>query len=238
VSSTFGTHPVKQESAETGTFHRTRTRRARRLAMIFLVVFAGIFGTGFLVFAERVTRQAAPISLKADAIVVLTGGHKRIQEAARLLSDGFGRRLLVSGVNRQATDDEVRKLTTLNQRLFDCCVDLGYEAKDTIGNAHETEAWVTSHRFTSVIVVTSDFHMPRSLAELKRLMPDVQLVPYPVSSSSTRTGPWWMSPGLLKVLVAEYIKFLPSAARLGLAQFLRAFETKTASTATPQPGRT
>ncbi len=196
-----------------------------------------MFGVGFLLFVDAVKRDTDTSHLKADAIVALTGTQQRIREAAKLLADGSGRRLLVSGVNPQATGEELRRLTLLDQRLFDCCVDLGYEARDTIGNAEEARAWVDAHRFTSIIIVTSDYHVPRSLAEFGRLMPDVRIIPFAVPSGPRPGSAWWKSPGTIRVLAAEYVKFLPSAIRFALVRLARAFETTTASTTTP-PGRT
>jgi uncharacterized SAM-binding protein YcdF (DUF218 family) len=197
------------------------------------VVFAVLLGVGFMLFAEAATQHAALPREKADGIVVLTGTHQRIHEAARLLASGYGGRLLVSGVNPQATGEELRRIVRLDQRLFSCCVDLGYEAKDTIGNAEETRTWVDAHGYASVIVVTSDFHMPRSLAELGRAMPDVRLVPHPVPSRSPRGKAWWRNPSTLRVLAAEYVKFLPAAARYAAARLVRVFETRTATAAAP-----
>jgi uncharacterized SAM-binding protein YcdF (DUF218 family) len=182
-------------------------------------------GLGFLVFAHAATSEGAMPPPKADGIVALTGSAPRILVAARLLADGRARRLLVTGVNRQTTVEELRRLTGLDQRLFECCVDLGYEARNTTGNAEEARTWADAHRFSSLIVVTSGYHMPRSLAELGRVMPDILLIPYPVHGHR-HTEKWWRSLGTLRVLVAEYVKFIPAAARFAVARGARALQTR------------
>lgn len=198
-------------------------RRARRQAIGLVLVAGTPFLVGFLWFAETVTRP--PVAPRgADGIVVLTGGHQRITEAGRLLADGRGRRLLVSGVNRHTTGEEIRRLAALEPRLFECCVDLGYEALDTAGNAEEAGAWAAAHRYTSLIVVTSDYHMPRSMAELARVMPGVGLIPHPVRTRQLGEDGWWTSAGALRILAPEYLKFLPSAARLAAARVLRCLD--------------
>jgi len=190
-----------------------------------------LLGAGFVVFANAVVSETVPSPKKADGIVALTGTQQRISAAADLLARGLAKRLLVTGVNRQATSEEVRRLTKLEQRQFDCCVDLGYEAQNTIGNAEETLAWVREHGFSSLIVVTSSYHMPRSLVELGRVMPGVELIPYPVASGHFRDGLWWTKPVVLRLLVAEYLKFLPSAARYAVVRLVDSLDTRAVATA-------
>ena len=57
----------------------------------------------------------------------------------QLLEAGKGKRLLVSGVNRRVTRDDLRDVTGAIKPIYDCCVDLGFQAANTKGNARETE---------------------------------------------------------------------------------------------------
>jgi uncharacterized SAM-binding protein YcdF (DUF218 family) len=182
-------------------------------------VFA--FLAGFVVFASRVAGYAPAAAARGDGIVALTGGKHRLAEAARLLAEGRGSRLLISGVNRITSRDDLMSKSGLTRRLLDCCVDIGYAAHDTSGNAEETRAWAAEKRFRRLIIVTSAYHMPRSLAELGRAMPEVALVPYPVLSDEVRTERWWMHGASARLLFSEYVKFLPSAARLGAARLIK-----------------
>ena len=81
----------------------------------------------------------------------------------------------------------------------------------------------TKH-FTRLILVTSSYHMPRSLIELERVMPEVALVPYPVVSRNFRTERWWLHGATARLLFTEYLKFLPSAARFGVARLFGSWE--------------
>jgi uncharacterized SAM-binding protein YcdF (DUF218 family) len=186
-----------------------------RLKMVVIAIGALLMmaGLGFLLFWALI-HQGQPQDLRrADAIVALTGGEARIPEAVRLLSQGKGRRLLISGVNPTTTRQELASLAPNSQHLFRCCIDVGREARDTVGNADETSQWARERRFRSLIVVTADYHMPRSLAELRRTLPDIELIPYPVQQRNVHVDTWWAHPGTLQLMLTEYLKFMPSFTR-------------------------
>jgi uncharacterized SAM-binding protein YcdF (DUF218 family) len=183
------------------------------------------FVGGFIVFAGSIKHYAPHPVERADGIVVLTGGPFRLAAAAQLLSEGLGRRLLVSGVNHLTTRDDLFRTSGLTHALFACCVDIGYSAHDTSGNAEEAKEWVEAHRFARLIVVTSSYHMPRSLTELGRALPAVTLLPYPVVPRTLRDERWWLQAGTIRLLFTEYLKFLPSAARFGVARLLRQWDS-------------
>jgi uncharacterized SAM-binding protein YcdF (DUF218 family) len=182
------------------------------------------FLAGFLVFASRVAPNTPASVERADGIVVLTGGSHRLPEAARLLADGRGNRLLISGANRITSRDDLHRKSGISRELFEHRVDIGYDAQDTGGNADETMQWAAEKRFTRLIIVTSSYHMPRSLAELGRVLPNVTLIPYPVVAQGFRKERWWREPAIARILFSEYVKFLPSAARLGVARLLRTLD--------------
>ena len=157
---------------------------------------------------------------------LLTGTDSRILAGARLLRDGRAKRLLISGVNRQTTRGEILKLTGLSGTPFEHAVDLGYEALDTIGNADEARAWADDHGYTSLIIVTSSYHMPRSMTELRLVMPKADLVAYPVLPKGARPDAWWLHARTTRVLISEYLKYIPAAARLTAQQWLaRSFDS-------------
>jgi uncharacterized SAM-binding protein YcdF (DUF218 family) len=193
--------------------------RAAKLIAGVLGVFTLALVAGFFVFASGVARRTPATVERADGIVVLTGGSHRLAEASKLLADGLGQRLLISGVNRITSGDDVWRKTGLSRELFEERVDIGYEAQDTPGNAQETMEWARGRNFRKLIIVTSGYHMPRSLTELGRALPEVKLVPYPVVAQGFQKH-WWLDSTMTRLLVSEYLKFLPSAARYGVARIL------------------
>jgi uncharacterized SAM-binding protein YcdF (DUF218 family) len=179
------------------------------------------FAAGFVIFARTVADYLpGPAAPRADGIVVLTGGDLRLLAGGRLLKDNRGARLLISGVNPSTSRQDLRRLSGLSDRLFTARVDIDY-AHTTIDNAEETKAWATARGYKKLIVVTSSYHMPRSLTELSRAMPGVALLPYPVVPSRFNARRWWTDGFTTRVLLAEYAKFLSSAARYGVARVLR-----------------
>lgn len=167
-----------------------------------------------LVFLLSIPAPARSPPPPGEAIIVLTGGEERIRAAARLLKEGRGKRLLISGVNRNNGRDLMRRVTGLPAELFDCCVDLGYTARNTMGNAAEAKEWAAFHNVSSLIVVTTTVHMPRSLAELGRTMPNVYLIPYGVAATlpGGLTQAPLADPLVLRFMATEYLKFLPAVA--------------------------
>jgi len=177
------------------------------------LVLAVIWFAGLLAFADRVQGQTpARAPRPADGIVALTGAgsNQRLSAAVGLLEDGYGRRVLVSGVNRMASREDIRNVSRAVRRLYDCCVDLGFTAADTVGNARETVDWAQAMRYRRLIVVTSDYHMPRAMLELNAVLRDtgVTTQTYAVATPSLKAKSWWRNPGAARLMVVEYCKYL------------------------------
>ena len=68
---------------------------------------------------------------------------------------------------------------------------LGHEAINTLGNAHETAQWIRSQGFRSLRLVTAWYHMPRSLLEFDRAMPEIDIVAHPVFPEQVKQERWW-----------------------------------------------
>jgi uncharacterized SAM-binding protein YcdF (DUF218 family) len=184
-------------------------------ALALVIVMLVIWTAGLLEFGDRVARLTpAEDPPAADGIVALTGGSdQRLEAATSLLEAGKAKRLLVSGVNRLATRQDVWGVTRAAKPVFDCCVDLGFTAADTVGNARETAEWVHSLGYRSLILVTADYHMPRAMLELRAALPATTITPYPVATRDLDAQNWQASaPGIRRVAV-EYCKYLAILAR-------------------------
>ncbi|MGY6532891.1 YdcF family protein [Glycocaulis sp.] len=181
----------------------------------FALVLAGALG--FALFVRAGLAHSPDADARADAIVALTGGEGRVATGVSLLAEGRGTRLLISGANPEVTMGAVRTASGAPAELFECCVDIGVEAANTVGNAEETARWAANHGYDSLVIVTSDFHMPRAMLELKAAMPGRALVPHGVS-----TAPPWTGTRAARRWLQEYLKFTAVYAREILRQPLDA----------------
>lgn len=172
-----------------------------------IAAFLAVYVAGFALFVA--TLPARPhVAPNADAIVTLTGGDARLKAAVALFEHGTGKRLLITGVNKTLTKDELKRVANGGRR-FQCCADLGYAAEDTYGNAEEAAEWTALHRYKNLIVVTAGYHMPRTLRLFHSVMPGVRLMAYPVEPEGVNMAAWWR-PGTLHLLHNEYLKYLAS----------------------------
>ncbi len=182
--------------------------------MILLLLI--VWSVGLLAFASHVAHSTpASVPAKSQGVVVLTGmSSQRIEQAMHLLRQGEARRLLISGVNRGATRDDIRRVArAVAAPIYDCCVDLGFEAEDTLGNARETADWARARNYSDLIVVTADYHMPRALLELHSAMPKATLRPYPVATTELNAKAWWRHQHDARRMALEYSKYLVILAR-------------------------
>lgn len=198
-----------------------------------LILIAAIWAVGLLAFADRIDRSTpAPEPVRADGVVALTGAgsNERIAAGVSLLEDGKARRMLVSGVNREATREDIRTVSKAVRKIYDCCVDLGFSAADTVGNARETAEWARAMRYKSLIVVTADYHMPRAMLELRSTLPGAELQPYPVATSVINAHYWWKTSRGARLMVGEYSKYLAILGR----EMVRGLGPKDAPTSAPK----
>lgn len=171
------------------------------------------FGAGLLVFVAELPQPAAARPAPADGVVVFTGGGDRIASAMALLNDGVGKRLLISGVNPDVTRPDLAAIWPGAPELFECCVDLGVEARSTRGNANELDEWTRAHGYKSLVLVTSEYHMPRALVEARDRLPDVAITPYAVASGHLGSHGRPLTAADWRRIGGEYAKYLAARAK-------------------------
>ena len=186
------------------------------VVMALALSFVGA-GIGFIAFLSQLRATEMKPSSNADGIVVLTGGSSRVSDAMELLASGYGKRLLISGVHPTNGTNAISRSLPDSEGLLTCCVDLDRSAVNTRSNAAETRRWARERGFRSLIVVTSNYHMPRAIVEMSHAMPDVQLIPFSVIGEKWRDEPWWTSGGTLRLLLSEYMKYIAAETRVRLA---------------------
>ncbi|NDA08796.1 MAG: YdcF family protein [Alphaproteobacteria bacterium] len=212
-----------------------------KVAIRMSVVLLGVFLAGVQQFAHEIikagnsnptiqdltmaTSQQTGLGNSSSVrrgIVVATGSGGRIEAGTTLMLNDLAQRMLISGTGSGVSLDDIRLLAHTKEtdssgidKLFQCCVDLGPEALDTRGNAIETRNWARSRDLGEILLVTSDFHIPRALIEFRRAMPDVKVLPYAVRTTGLGVDQngltmWWRNPSRIITVCREYGKYLAS----------------------------
>ncbi|MDE1153800.1 MAG: YdcF family protein [Micavibrio sp.] len=188
----------------------TRPTLSKATCLWLAVVFLTALWLGGLHWFTRSIIDIRPPDAKpADAVVVLTGGSNRLNTGFKLLDDKMGKKLFISGVARGV---EVRELFEQwkeeDDTSLDCCVVLGFEAEDTIGNARETIAWLRKEGYNSIFLVTANYHMRRAMLDFSTLSPDLAITPWPVQPAGLDMQDWWRDPAYRSLILREYFKYL------------------------------
>jgi uncharacterized SAM-binding protein YcdF (DUF218 family) len=191
-------------------------RRIGKTGLLLCAALALVLTAGFLWFIWRVPAEEVRLARDADGIVALTGGASRIADAIELLASGHGQRLLISGANRSTTLHEISRRNPEFERWVRCCIDFD-RSVNTLGNAIEIKRWAEHRGFRSLIIVTSNYHMPRALAEIAHQLPDVALLPFPVVTERLRAEPWWSSSATARLMFTEYVKLIFARVRMGIS---------------------
>ncbi|HEV2302297.1 MAG TPA: YdcF family protein [Stellaceae bacterium] len=187
--------------------------RAVRLVLIAAAAIALLLAAGFAYFVAGGHWQRADTAPATDAIVVLTGGSGRLESGFALLREGKGKKLFVSGVNRRVDLAELLRASRIAAAGAACCVVLGHHADNTRQNAVETARWMRQEGYKSLRLVTAWYHMPRSLLEFARAMPDIEILPHPVFPEEFKPARWWSERGNALLVLREYGKYLATLFR-------------------------
>jgi uncharacterized SAM-binding protein YcdF (DUF218 family) len=169
---------------------------------------------GFLWFISSTPSHIKDDNIYTDAIIVLTGGKGRIIEGIRLLSENKAKKMLISGVGQNANLNDLKtmsdELAMISLKPYQSRITLGHYATNTKQNAHEAAMWMEFNNFKSLRLVTSSYHINRSVAEFKSVMGNIEIIPHPVFTSNFKLSEWWKFPGTAKLLFLEYNKLIAS----------------------------
>lgn len=174
--------------------------------LTFVLFMALLWFAGFIAFNHRINHFKVENDMKADAVVVLTGGRNRLSEAVKLLNAGKAEKLFISGVYKDTSLKALQKRKDVE--IFNSeSVTLDKKSTNTVENAIEAAQWVKKHKIRSIYLVTSNYHMPRSMVEFRYYSPKLEIISYPVFSEKV-VKEWWKSRRSFMLLAGEYNKFL------------------------------
>ncbi|MDX9732316.1 MAG: YdcF family protein, partial [Bdellovibrionales bacterium] len=124
------------------------------LSWRFMAEYRAILRTGVDVWAR---------DQRADCAVVLTGGSGRVKEGMDLLARKMVRKLIISGVNPHADWREIFPNWPYYQDVSEADIVLERRSRTTFGNAQQTMAVSDALGCRDLLVVTSVYHLHRSL---------------------------------------------------------------------------
>ncbi len=178
----------------------------KKFFILIVLLGVGCWFGGFLYFCHQINHYPKDETTKTDAIVVLTGGRNRIKEALLLLDIGLSEKLLISGVEKNISLKEILQKQQLNIPEKGI-VHLEKNSTNTVENARESAEWIRSNNISSIRLVTSNYHTPRSLEEFYYQNQTLKIIPHPVFSGYVRKR-WWRSFRSFYLMASEYNKFL------------------------------
>ena len=190
-----------------------QTKMTTKSLLIVLLLGCAFFMAGLQHFVLNLPKPLPPNTLTTTAtggIVVITGGQQRLADGFDLLQSGAGKALLVSGVGHGVSKAILADELNLNPHetaLLECCVTLEFQAGDTRGNAVAAGKWAQANGFTSLQLVTANYHMPRAKAIFTRKLPNIALSYWPVSPDDLDLDIWWKTPPIIRLLAREYAKY-------------------------------
>ena len=112
-------------------------------------------------------------------VVVLTGGRYRISRTTDFVNKNCTRSVFVSGVFPKTMQNHIFPPDKFFKRTP---VVLGKKARNTHENAIEIKEWRKRTGINEILLITSDYHMIRSLLEIEDVNPDLKIIPYATKS--------------------------------------------------------
>lgn len=151
-----------------------------------------------------------------DAVIVTTGGQARISAGLTLMQDGYAKHMLVTGVGVGITKSILADslgLSDPQKEQLICCVDLDFTATDTIENAKATASWMRQHNYTSLRLVTANYHLARARLEFAHAMPKIKIEHFAVSPPDLQPQNWFYDWTITRLLVRESGKYIAAHLR-------------------------
>lgn len=196
-----------------------RSISMKRFFYIVLFLILTFLSVGFVSYFSALARYDQVEITSVDAAIVLTGGPDRLTDAARLLSTGVTKHLLISGVGGRADLDDLIRVAPSLAPYSSCCVDLGHQAQNTRGNAEEAALWARDKNYKSLAIVTAGFHLPRAMLEVRALLPDRTLYPYR-AGLPIREQLFYGRFSTLYAIALEPIKYMAALVRINISKRL------------------
>ena len=185
-------------------FFKKIFHKLKKILFLFSLIIILFDIYDFYTFINKQTKKISTYR-GVDAIIVFTGGENRVQSGIDLISNNVGKRLFISGVNPDTNIFDISEQILSDEDLLNCCIDLGKKANNTIENAIESIDWIKNNNYKNVIIVTSNYHMKRSLFILKNFDRSINFIPHNVQSKFLQNKNITIY-AKMKTIISEYAK--------------------------------
>ena len=149
----------------------------------------------------------------ADAIIAVSGGdtQARTQLAIDLYHTGWAPMLIFSGAAEDKSgpsNAEVMRTQAIEQGVPESVILVEDQSATTHENAENTSDILTDLDINNAIVVTSSYHMKRTILEFRLRAPAITFRSHPISSDNQWSVWWWTTPNGWFLAVSEVIKIM------------------------------
>ena len=189
---------------------------------IIILSFCIFWFIGLFNYKEKIISLTKLSYKNTFNIVILTGGSNRIKDGLNIINnfnklDLMNIKLLISGTGKGFTKSSINKILPKKSHFdvfIKCCVELDSKSKNTNSNAIQTKVWINKNNIKKFVLITSNYHMPRALLELKELMPDIEIIAYPITPQKHGIKNWIYSFETFSLVLVEYTKFIVAKLRI------------------------
>lgn len=125
----------------------------------------------------------------ADCGIVLTGGIGRIREGFELLQQGRVTKLIVSGVHGDVQLEDIFPYLPYYPEVKTDNITLDKRSLTTYGNARFSLNIAESFKCRDIVLITSQFHMPRAFSIFRSVFPDsTPIKKFTIANSKNESG--------------------------------------------------
>ena len=191
----------------------------KTICIVLVTSILTYFFIGLIEYKDKILSTISYVSKKSSNIVILTGGTNRIKDGLEIVNKfertpTFKSKILVSGTGKGFTKTSLQRNINFDFNLIECCIELDSISTNTYSNAFETLKWVQKNDISEIILITSNYHMPRAYLEFKYRMPNLKIFTYPITPKKHDISMWLSSVQTFSLIFSEYCKFLIANLRI------------------------
>ena len=177
-----------------------------KLALYAFLPIIFFFTYSFIIFLQQIAYEEVIYNNSSDGIAVLTGGKGRISLGLSLYQKNRNLQLIISGVDKKVSYKSIIP-DSLNNEVN---ITIDKDSESTFQNAKVINSWIVKNKLKNVTVITSYYHMPRSMLLMQALNPVIKFYAYPVKKNYSKKTSFKENILYYLFLIEEYIKYLIS----------------------------